>query len=92
MLSSVAALLTIFIVAVVDYYVTGKPLSPAAIGGGLVIVGAFAGLSWSTWRELVQERAKGDGKEDNLDDDDDEDDDDEEEGEEDEVRALNGVR
>ncbi|CAD6584136.1 MAG: hypothetical protein ASARMPREDX12_001539 [Alectoria sarmentosa] len=33
-LSSVAALLTIFIVAVTDWLLTGKPLSPAAIAGG----------------------------------------------------------
>ncbi|KAF6231221.1 hypothetical protein HO173_010553 [Letharia columbiana] len=32
-LSSVAALLTIFTVAVTDWLLTGKPLSPAAIGG-----------------------------------------------------------
>ena len=57
-LSSVAALLTIFIVAVTDWLLTGKPLSPAAITGGLVIVVAFLLLSWSTYREMDEERRK----------------------------------
>ena len=57
-LSSVAALLTIFTVAVTDWLLTGKPLSPAAIVGGLVIIVAFLLLSWSTYREMDQERRK----------------------------------
>lgn len=57
-LSSVAALLTIFIVAVTDWLLTGKPLSPAAIVGGLVIIVAFLLLSWSTYREMDVERRK----------------------------------
>jgi drug/metabolite transporter (DMT)-like permease len=57
-LSSVAALLTIFIVAIVDWLLTGKPLKRAAIIGGLLIVGAFALLSWSTYREMQEERQK----------------------------------
>ena len=57
-LSSVAALLTIFIVAVTDWMLTGKPLSPAAIAGGLVIIVAFLLLSWSTYREMDEERRK----------------------------------
>lgn len=53
-LSSVAALLTIFLVAISDWALTGEPLSTAAIIGGLLIVIAFAMLSWSTWREMSE--------------------------------------
>ncbi|KAI1443604.1 hypothetical protein F5Y02DRAFT_392931 [Annulohypoxylon stygium] len=54
-LSSVAALLTIFIVAVADWLITGKSLSAAAIGGGCMIIVAFLMLSWSTWREMTED-------------------------------------
>ncbi|KAI9669511.1 MAG: hypothetical protein M1829_005100 [Trizodia sp. TS-e1964] len=57
-LSSVAALLTIFLVAIVDWLLTGQSLSPAAISGGLLIIGAFLLLSWSTYREMRDERKK----------------------------------
>ncbi|RFU33356.1 hypothetical protein B7463_g3010, partial [Scytalidium lignicola] len=57
-LSSVAALLTIFLVAIVDWAWTGVPLNPAAILGGLLIIAAFLLLSWSTYREMMQERIK----------------------------------
>ncbi|KAK4445828.1 putative DUF6 domain protein [Podospora aff. communis PSN243] len=57
-LSSVAALLTIFIVAIVDWFLTGVPLSAAAVFGGLLIIGAFAMLSWSTWREMAEDERK----------------------------------
>ncbi|KAI9889480.1 MAG: hypothetical protein M1814_005263 [Vezdaea aestivalis] len=57
-LSSVAALLTIFLVAIVDWFLTGIPLSFAAICGGLLIIGAFLLLSWSTVRELNEEKRK----------------------------------
>ncbi|KAL2075954.1 hypothetical protein VTL71DRAFT_897 [Oculimacula yallundae] len=57
-LSSVAALLTIFLVAIVDWMWTGVPLSPAAIVGGLLIITAFLLLSWSTYREMSAERKK----------------------------------
>jgi drug/metabolite transporter (DMT)-like permease len=57
-LSSVAALLTIFIVAIVDWFWTGTPLSAAAVFGGLLIIAAFAMLSWSTWREMNEEERK----------------------------------
>ncbi|KAL2107377.1 hypothetical protein VUR80DRAFT_5315 [Thermomyces stellatus] len=57
-LSSVASLLTIFIVAIVDWVFTGKPLGAASvIGGGLITV-AFVMLSWSTWREMTEEQEK----------------------------------
>ncbi|KAH7149250.1 hypothetical protein B0J13DRAFT_551002 [Dactylonectria estremocensis] len=53
-LSSVAALLTIFIVAIVDWFITGEPLSFAAIIGGAMIIVAFLGLTWSTYREMQE--------------------------------------
>lgn len=58
-LSSVAALLTIFIVAIVDWMLPGgEALKPAAILGGLLIIGAFLILSWSTWTEMKEESEK----------------------------------
>ncbi|KAB5554459.1 putative DUF6 domain protein [Coniochaeta sp. 2T2.1] len=57
-LSSVAALLTIFLVAIVDWMLTGQALSAAAVVGGCLIIGAFAMLSWSTWREMVEDSRK----------------------------------
>ncbi|PHH90576.1 hypothetical protein CDD83_3263 [Cordyceps sp. RAO-2017] len=57
-LSSVAALLTIFIVALADWFLTGQPLSWAAIIGGSMIIVAFVGLSWSTYREMAEHEAR----------------------------------
>ncbi|KAI9838380.1 MAG: hypothetical protein M1819_005648 [Sarea resinae] len=57
-LSSVAALLTIFLVAVVDWLLTGTRLSAAAIAGGLLIIAAFALLTFSTYREMAEERRR----------------------------------
>jgi drug/metabolite transporter (DMT)-like permease len=57
-LSSVASLLTIFMVAMVDWFLTGAPLSGAAMFGGLLIVAAFVMLSWSTWREMNEEERR----------------------------------
>ena len=54
-LSSVACLLSIFVVAIVDTYVTGEPLSSAAIIGGILIALAFALLSWATYVEMQEE-------------------------------------
>ncbi|KIH91163.1 hypothetical protein SPBR_01656 [Sporothrix brasiliensis 5110] len=54
-LSSVASLLTIFIVAVADWWLTGQPPSAAALLGGSMIVVAFALLSWSTYKEMAEE-------------------------------------
>ena len=79
-LSSVASLLTIFIVAMVDWFVTGEPLSPAALFGGGLIMVAFGMLSWSTYREMAEDERKramdlrnnDDGDDENDDDDDDE--------------------
>lgn len=56
--SSVAALLTIFIVALVDWLLGGQALKPAAIIGGIVIIGAFLLLAWSTWREIQEQSEK----------------------------------
>ncbi|CAI4215309.1 unnamed protein product [Parascedosporium putredinis] len=53
-LSSVASLLTIFVVAIVDWLFTGKPLGFASILGGALITVAFLMLSWSTWREMSE--------------------------------------
>ncbi|KAF8467331.1 hypothetical protein BDZ91DRAFT_141859 [Kalaharituber pfeilii] len=70
-LSSVASLLTIFLVAVTDWLITGVPLTFAAISGGMLIIGAFALLSWDSWKELVEEGEKGLKEEDvDVDDDD----------------------
>ncbi|KAL2855850.1 hypothetical protein BJY01DRAFT_195019 [Aspergillus pseudoustus] len=57
-LSSVAALLTIFLVAIVDWFRTGQALSMASIIGGILIIAAFFLLSWSTYREMNEERKK----------------------------------
>ncbi|KAF7561281.1 hypothetical protein G7046_g2862 [Stylonectria norvegica] len=57
-LSSVAALLTIFIVALADWFITGEPLSFAAILGGTMIVVAFLGLTLSTYREMREHEAQ----------------------------------
>lgn len=56
--SSVASLLTIFIVAVSDWVLTGQPLSLAAIVGGAMIIVAFVMLALSTWREMADEERR----------------------------------
>ena len=56
--SSVASLLTIFIVAMSDWFMTGKPLSGASMLGGVFIMMAFGLLSWSTWKEMEEEEAR----------------------------------
>lgn len=57
-LSSVASLLTIFMVALSDWMLTGEPLSFAAIVGGSMIVVAFTMLSVFTWREMQEEERR----------------------------------
>jgi drug/metabolite transporter (DMT)-like permease len=57
-LSSVAALLTIFLVAIVDWGITGIGLSLAAMVGGAAIVIAFGMLSWATYREMNEEERR----------------------------------
>jgi hypothetical protein len=57
----VAALLTIFIVALVDQLLPpplNTPLSGSAITGGLLIIFAFILLSWSTYREMGEEKKR----------------------------------
>lgn len=56
-----AALLTIFLVALVDQLLPPPlhtNLSVAAMGGGLLIIFAFGVLSWSTYKEMDEERKK----------------------------------
>lgn len=50
--------LTIFLVAIADWFLVGQPLSAAAITGGLLIIAAFLLLSWSTYREMEEARRK----------------------------------
>lgn len=60
-LSSVAALLTIFLVALTDELLPPpmhNSLSLAAIAGGCLIIGAFLLLSWATYREMDEDRKK----------------------------------
>ncbi|KAF2231713.1 hypothetical protein EV356DRAFT_506542 [Viridothelium virens] len=60
-LSSVAALLTIFIVALIDVMLPPplySPLSAWAIAGGLLIILAFLMLSYATYREMDEDRRK----------------------------------
>ena len=60
-LSSVAALLTIFLVALCDELLPEplhNPLTLAAIMGGLLIIFAFLLLSWATYREIDEENRK----------------------------------
>ena len=53
-LSSVAALLTIFLVAITDWMLTGVPISFAGMAGGLLIITAFLALAWDSWVELEE--------------------------------------
>jgi drug/metabolite transporter (DMT)-like permease len=60
-LSSVAALLTIFLVAIIDQLLPpplNNPLSAAAVSGGLLIIFAFFLLSWSTYKEMGEEKRR----------------------------------
>jgi TRAP-type C4-dicarboxylate transport system permease small subunit len=68
----VAALLTIFIVAIIDQLLPpplNSPLSAAAIVGGALIIGAFIVLAWASYNEMNEERKeKGDVEESDIDD------------------------
>ncbi|KAH0615248.1 uncharacterized protein H6S33_000884 [Morchella sextelata] len=57
-LSSVAGLLTIFLVAITDWFIFGTPISTAALLGGVLIIAAFVLLSWCTWEEMNEEKPK----------------------------------
>ncbi|EGX49508.1 hypothetical protein AOL_s00078g541 [Orbilia oligospora ATCC 24927] len=54
-LSSVAAMLGIFLVALYDAIFTGHDLTKATIGGGFAIIIAFLLLGWSTYQETYVE-------------------------------------
>jgi hypothetical protein len=57
----VAALLTIFIIAIIDQFLPDdmyEPLSPAALIGGLLIIFAFVVLSWATYKEMDEEKRR----------------------------------
>ncbi|VVT50155.1 uncharacterized protein SAPINGB_P002628 [Magnusiomyces paraingens] len=54
-LSSVASLLTIFIVAIVDWFLFSVPVTLAGLIGGIMIIAAFLLLSYATWLELQAE-------------------------------------
>lgn len=69
-LSSVAALLTIFLVGITDWLLTGKPLSAAAMAGCGLIVVAFCMLSYATYREMKEEQQKREENSDKVFDDD----------------------
>ncbi|ORY73694.1 hypothetical protein BCR37DRAFT_384740 [Protomyces lactucae-debilis] len=56
-LASVASLLSIFMVAIVDTFITGKPLSLAAIAGGVLIGVAFGILCWASYSSLEDEES-----------------------------------
>ncbi|ANB15790.1 hypothetical protein AWJ20_3434 [Sugiyamaella lignohabitans] len=51
-LSSVASLLTTFIVAIVDWLLFGTPISRGGVIGGILIILAFFLLSYASWKEL----------------------------------------
>lgn len=60
-LSSVAALLTIFIVAIIDQLLPPpfySPLTGNSMIGGLLIIVAFVVLSWATYKEMDEERRR----------------------------------
>jgi drug/metabolite transporter (DMT)-like permease len=60
-LSSVAALLTIFLVAIIDQLLPpplNNPLTTAAVFGGSLIIFAFLLLSWSTYKEMGEEKRR----------------------------------
>ncbi|KAK6532658.1 hypothetical protein TWF281_006837 [Arthrobotrys megalospora] len=54
-LSSVAAMLGIFFVALYDWLFTGHDLTKATLGGGFAIIVAFLLLGWSTYQETYVE-------------------------------------
>ncbi|RVD84750.1 uncharacterized protein DFL_006476 [Arthrobotrys flagrans] len=54
-LSSVAAMLGIFFVALYDWLFTGHDLTKATLGGGFAIIVAFLLLGWSTYQETYAE-------------------------------------
>lgn len=54
-LSSVAALLTTFLVPLVDWLLFGSDISQGDIFGGVLIISAFLLLAYASWKELQEE-------------------------------------
>lgn len=54
-LSSVAAILTTFLVAIVDWFLFGTQISLGGIFGGILIIIAFVLLSYASWKELQED-------------------------------------
>ena len=53
--------MTIFIVAIIDQLLPpplNTPLTAAAVTGGLLIIFAFGLLSWSTYKEMGEEKKR----------------------------------
>jgi hypothetical protein len=61
-LSSVAALLTIFMVAIIDQLLPASfnsdPLTASTLFGGMLIIGAFLLLSWATYKDMTEEKKR----------------------------------
>ncbi|OLL25371.1 putative vacuolar membrane protein [Neolecta irregularis DAH-3] len=53
--SSVASMLSIFLVAITDMILTGKPLTGTTLFGSSFILAAFGVLGWATWKEMEEE-------------------------------------
>lgn len=54
-LSSVAAILTTFLVPIVDWILFGSGISAGEVGGGIIIIAAFILLSYASWLELQED-------------------------------------
>jgi hypothetical protein len=58
----VAALLTIFMVAIIDQLLPAEfnsdPITASTLVGGLFIIGAFLLLSWATYKEMTEEKKR----------------------------------
>lgn len=63
-IGSVAALLTIFLVAIVDWLLFDTPIGTGGVIGGLIIIGAFVMLSYASFKELGEEAEDSDSDED----------------------------
>ncbi|EWC43751.1 hypothetical protein DRE_07369 [Drechslerella stenobrocha 248] len=62
-LSSVAAMLSIFLVALYDWLFTGHNLTTATLAGGASIIVAFLLIGWSTYQETYRRSKRSDGYE-----------------------------
>lgn len=66
-LSSVASLLTTFLVPLVDFLLFGSKISGNDLLGGLLIIGAFLLLAYASWKEIQEENINPDEEEDEED-------------------------